>query len=137
VTRSEPESWANHRRDLRDEAADAREHDLDVREEKADRREHDADEREKKADQRELLQDMRDREYPAASSHLDVLTNRECDVLALVADGLTNQAIAARLCLSINTVKSNIRYAYRKAGVSSRTQAVLWYEHGDPSDEIR
>ena len=59
------------------------------------------------------------------------LTEREVDVLCLVADGLTNQEIAERLYLSINTVKTYIRYGYRKIGAERRSHAVIWAErHG-------
>jgi len=59
------------------------------------------------------------------------LTPRELDVLRLVAVGLTNQEIADRLYVSINSVKTYIRTAYRKIGVERRAQAVIWVErHG-------
>lgn len=59
------------------------------------------------------------------------LTPREAEVLGFVCRGLTNEEIAARSFLSINTVKTYLRGAYRKAGVSSRTRAVLWgIDHG-------
>jgi DNA-binding NarL/FixJ family response regulator len=59
------------------------------------------------------------------------LTPRESHVVALIAAGAPNKEIAARLGLSMNTVKSHIRTAYRAMGVTSRTQAVLWaVEHG-------
>ncbi|NHN57271.1 response regulator transcription factor [Calidifontibacter sp. DB0510] len=59
------------------------------------------------------------------------LTAREAEVIALITQGLSNQQIAARLYLSINSVKSYIRTAYRTMGVSSRSQAVLWgVQHG-------
>jgi len=59
------------------------------------------------------------------------LTPREAHVVALIAAGAPNKEIAKRLGLSMNTVKSHIRTAYRAMGVSSRTQAVLWaVEHG-------
>jgi len=54
------------------------------------------------------------------------LSRREADVLGLVVEGLSNQEIAARLYLSINSVKTYIRTAYRKAGVATRGQAVAW-----------
>ena len=54
------------------------------------------------------------------------LTPREVEVLDLIAHGLSNQEIVNELSLSINSVKSYIRSAYRKIGVDSRTQAVLW-----------
>ncbi|MBF4767673.1 response regulator transcription factor [Nocardioides agariphilus] len=54
------------------------------------------------------------------------LSARESEVLALIAQGLSNQEIADRAFLSINSVKTYIRSAYRKIGVERRTQAVLW-----------
>ena len=52
-------------------------------------------------------------------------------VLALITQGLTNADIAARSYLSINSVKTYIRSAYRKIGVERRSQAVRWgLEHG-------
>ena len=51
------------------------------------------------------------------------LSARELEVLPLIADGLTNQEIAARLYLSLHTVKAHARNIYAKLGVSSRTQA--------------
>jgi len=59
------------------------------------------------------------------------LTEREEQVLALIAEGLTNQEIADRVFISINSVKTYIRSAYRKIGVTSRSQAVAWgLRHG-------
>lgn len=54
------------------------------------------------------------------------LTSREAEIIALITQGLSNQEIADRAYLSINTVKSYIRTSYQKMGVSSRSQAVLW-----------
>ena len=54
------------------------------------------------------------------------LTQRESDVIRLIGRGLTNQEIATECHVTINSVKTYIRTAYRKMGVSSRTQAVLW-----------
>lgn len=59
------------------------------------------------------------------------LTQRESQVIGLVASGLSNQEVAEHLYLSINTVKTYIRLAYRKMSVQTRSQAVLWaIEHG-------
>lgn len=54
------------------------------------------------------------------------LTAREAEIIALITQGLSNQEIATRSYLSINSVKTYIRTAYRKMGVASRSQAVLW-----------
>jgi DNA-binding NarL/FixJ family response regulator len=54
------------------------------------------------------------------------LTDRESEVLALITQGLSNADVARLTYLSPNTVKSYIRTIYRKIGVASRTQAVLW-----------
>ena len=53
-----------------------------------------------------------------------VLTSRERDVLALLADGLGNKQIAARLGISTNTVKTHLELLFEKLGVSSRAEAV-------------
>ena len=66
------------------------------------------------------------------------LSPREGSVLGLVVSGLSNQQIADRLYLSINSVKTYIRSTYRKLDVSSRAQAVAWgIQHGFPVDDER
>ncbi|HLX56710.1 MAG TPA: LuxR C-terminal-related transcriptional regulator, partial [Ktedonobacteraceae bacterium] len=59
-----------------------------------------------------------------AQSLLDPLTERELEVLRLIAAGLSNRAIAARLVLALSTVKSYVNTIYGKLQVESRTQAV-------------
>lgn len=54
------------------------------------------------------------------------LTAREAEVVGLIAQGFTNGEIARCCYLSINSVKSYIRSAYRKMGVERRSQAVRW-----------
>jgi DNA-binding NarL/FixJ family response regulator len=54
------------------------------------------------------------------------LTDRESEILALITQGHSNAEVAKLTYLSPNTVKSYIRTIYRKIGVTSRTQAVLW-----------
>lgn len=56
----------------------------------------------------------------------DMLTARERETLALIATGRSNDEIAQEMRISLNSVKSYIRSAYRKTGVQSRSQAVLW-----------
>jgi DNA-binding NarL/FixJ family response regulator len=59
------------------------------------------------------------------------LTPREAEVVGLIAAGLSNHEIANATGLSINSVKSYIRGAYRKIHVTTRSQAVLWaLRHG-------
>jgi two-component system, NarL family, response regulator LiaR len=66
------------------------------------------------------------------------LTAREAEVLALITQGLSNQEIAERSYLSINSVKTYIRTAYRKVGVTRRAQAVVWgMQHGLEPDRTR
>ena len=55
------------------------------------------------------------------------LTDREREIVALVADGLDNQAIASRLCLSEGTVRNHISAILAKTNLANRTQlAVEW-----------
>ena len=59
------------------------------------------------------------------------LSPREVDIICRVAAGLSNREVAADLFLGINTIKTYIRTAYRKMGVTSRSQAVMWaVRHG-------
>lgn len=59
------------------------------------------------------------------------LTERESEVVALITQGHSNADIARMTYLSINSIKTYIRGAYRKMGVSSRSHAVLWgVDHG-------
>lgn len=55
------------------------------------------------------------------------LSPREEEILGLIAAGHSNDEIAASLGLSINSVKTYIRQAYRKIDVVRRSQAVAWY----------
>jgi DNA-binding NarL/FixJ family response regulator len=66
------------------------------------------------------------------------LTNRESEILALITQGKRNAEVAALTYLSTNSIKTYIRSAYRKIGVTSRTQAVLWgVDHGFQPDHHR
>ncbi|HRQ41602.1 MAG TPA: response regulator transcription factor [Chloroflexota bacterium] len=54
------------------------------------------------------------------------LTDREIEVLGLLAQGLTNKDIAQRLFLSVRTIEAHLRHIYSKLGMASRTEAALW-----------
>jgi len=53
-----------------------------------------------------------------------VLSKREREILALLADGLVNKQIAARLGISTNTVKTHLELLFDKLGVATRAEAV-------------
>jgi DNA-binding NarL/FixJ family response regulator len=57
---------------------------------------------------------------------LELLTEREREVLALVAEGLPNKQIGRRLGISDKTVKAHLTSAFRAIGVDDRMQAGLW-----------
>ena len=63
-----------------------------------------------------------------ASSPLDGLSEREREVLRLVAKGLPNKLIARELSISEKTVKTHLTSVFRTIGVTDRTQAALWAE---------
>jgi DNA-binding NarL/FixJ family response regulator len=89
-----------------------------------------------------VISDPPPRSRPAAGldwpGRTEGLTDREAEVLALITQGRSNAEIAAVMYLSVNTVKSYIRSAYRKMGVTSRTRAVLWgVGHGFTPDDHR
>jgi LuxR family maltose regulon positive regulatory protein len=58
------------------------------------------------------------------STLIEPLTERELDVLRLLAEGHSNQEIAARMVVSLNTVKKHTSNLYSKLEVTSRTQAI-------------
>jgi LuxR family maltose regulon positive regulatory protein len=67
-----------------------------------------------------IFPDSRNDELPS----FETLSDREIDILTLLAGRLSDKEIAEKLCLSINTVKSHNRSIYQKLGVAGRRQAV-------------
>jgi DNA-binding NarL/FixJ family response regulator len=67
-----------------------------------------------------FLKDGPPREHPN-----DVLSDREAHVLRLAASGLSNNAIAQELNLSVSTIQSHLRSIFNKLGVGSRTEAMM------------
>lgn len=59
---------------------------------------------------------------------ISLLTPRENEVLELVAQGLTNKEIAKKLVISVNTVRSHLRFILDKLHMNNRVQAALWYQ---------
>jgi LuxR family maltose regulon positive regulatory protein len=55
---------------------------------------------------------------------VEPLTERELEVLRLIADGASNRAIAEQLVITVGTVKRHINNLFGKLGVRSRTQAI-------------
>jgi LuxR family maltose regulon positive regulatory protein len=60
-----------------------------------------------------------------ASSLVEPLSERELEILRLIAEGHSNQAIADRLVIAVSTVKKHINNIYGKLDVQSRTQALV------------
>jgi DNA-binding CsgD family transcriptional regulator len=69
---------------------------------------------------------------PPGGAAAGVLARREADVARLVAGGLTNKQIGARLFISERTVDSHVRSILNKLGFSSRAQIAAWMASPDP-----
>jgi DNA-binding NarL/FixJ family response regulator len=84
--------------------------------------------------------DAHEREATAAADRLREhrqrlgLTRREEEVLALVAEGLTNLAIARRLVVNERTVRNHLNHIYAKLHVTNRTEAVLLWSGDRTAD---
>jgi len=59
------------------------------------------------------------------SEYGEPLTEREKEILQMVATGVTNREVAFRLSISVNTVKVHLRNVYNKLGAESRTEATV------------
>lgn len=71
-----------------------------------------------------------DRSLPAPAGAGPALTEREAEVLALVARGATNAQIADQLVVAESTVKTHVKHILRKLGVANRAQAIAHYLSG-------
>jgi DNA-binding NarL/FixJ family response regulator len=73
-----------------------------------------------------LGQPAEDRNGSRPVAALPLLGRREADVARLIADGLSNKQIGARLFISERTVDSHVRSILNKLGVSTRAQIAAW-----------
>jgi LuxR family maltose regulon positive regulatory protein len=72
----------------------------------------------------EAIQAASSQTQPPEAELIEPLSERELEVLQLIAEGLTNQEVSSRLYLSLHTVKAHTRNIYSKLGVNNRTLAV-------------
>jgi DNA-binding NarL/FixJ family response regulator len=77
---------------------------------------------------RDLLRSIRasGRDAPAMADLATPLSEREAEVVRLLADGLSNREIAAMLFVAESTVKTHVEHIVAKLGVSDRIQAAVW-----------
>ena len=75
---------------------------------------------------RRLLATLVDQAPQSATQPIDPLTEREEEVLALLARGRTNAEIAAELFISLSTVKTHIASVMAKLGVRNRVEIAMW-----------
>jgi NarL family two-component system response regulator LiaR len=75
---------------------------------------------------RMVLQDLRRPSQPTQAPTADPLSERELEVLRLIARGMSNQEIADSLVVGEATVRSHVSAVLRKLQVASRTQAALY-----------
>ncbi|MGM7448131.1 two-component system response regulator NarL [Idiomarina sp. ST20R2A10] len=62
----------------------------------------------------------------SATSQLSTLTNREHEILSLIAKGMSNKVIARELDISDGTVKVHVKHLLKKLGLRSRVEAAVW-----------
>lgn len=84
-----------------------------------------------------VIQRILSSDAPSASSTnvIDQLTPQERVILGLLAEGLSNQAMADRLVVSVKTVKSHLSNIFGKLGVHTRSQAVVRYMKAQQASE--
>jgi len=63
---------------------------------------------------------------PPAPGIVEPLTNRELEVLQMLAAGRSNQAIADQFVVTLDTVKKHVTHLLGKLGAANRTEAVAW-----------
>jgi DNA-binding NarL/FixJ family response regulator len=75
--------------------------------------------------------------WPPESKRIDprfaALSEREHEVASLIADGLGNKEIAARLRISVLTVKDHVHHIFAKSGLQGRAAVILSYRANEPA----
>ena len=72
---------------------------------------------------------------PATLLYAEDLSQREVEVLRLLAAGKSNRDIAEALCISLNTVATHVRNILTKTGAANRTEAAAYaLRHGLPAE---
>ena len=66
------------------------------------------------------------RQPKSVNSPLSSLTNREYEILSLIAQGMSNKMIARELDISDGTVKVHVKHLLKKLGLRSRVEAAVW-----------
>ncbi|MEX0667397.1 MAG: response regulator transcription factor [Acidimicrobiia bacterium] len=80
---------------------------------------------------RRLIEEFTKRPRVGSGERLTILTEREHEVLLLIARGLSNQELAEQLFIADNTVKTHVKRIFTKLGARDRAQAiVIAYESG-------
>ena len=72
-------------------------------------------------------------EKPEETSNTEQLSVREMEILALLAEGLSNKEIGTRLHISFGTVRTHLMHIYEKLHVRCRTEAAAKYLRSNPS----
>jgi DNA-binding NarL/FixJ family response regulator len=83
--------------------------------------------RPKKMKSGDIVEDARPDPYSERTHHF--LTNREVEILRMLAEGYSNSEIADAFCINLSTVKSHLYKAYKKIDVPSRLKAALWFRN--------
>jgi len=74
----------------------------------------------------ELIKEFSNGKVPSQAKEKELLTQRELEVLELIAEGMLNKEIASALYISEKTVKNHVSNIFRKLNVSDRTQAAIY-----------
>jgi DNA-binding NarL/FixJ family response regulator len=75
-------------------------------------------------------------DMPMAPLETEQLSGRESEILALLAEGLSNKEIGVRLSITLSTVRTHLLHIYEKLHVRCRTEAAAKFLRSMPQDAI-